>query len=124
MKAYYRIVSTIRVIELIDVAGTLTSCLQFGCPRPNGAYRGFVDLFHKLYLSTALFMNNPDLIRQVETAFNTKWTYTTRNEYELKAWKFLNLFKAYEVQMKEDGLYNPEITKTDRGLDGVWKGSI
>jgi len=74
-------------------------------------YKEFIELFYELYYRFAEVSNNPDYISELENALEKHSTLHSKNRDELiqKSKYFLELAKKMRHQLKEDGLYNPEI---------------
>lgn len=128
-KDTYRNFLTIVVLDAMELSGSLTTCLSLGCKYPIVIYSDFIDRFHKLYIMTAMSTNNDELLKRIENLFyinRTKkpWAVTTESEFQSKAWAFIDIFKEYMLQMKADGLYNPEISFKNDGTGNVWQDSI
>lgn len=128
-KDFFRVIISIRVLDTIELAGSLTTCLSLGCREPRVIYSEFMDGFHKLYLATAISTNDSELLEKIEEAFYTNrmdepWQFGGQIDFRKKSWKFIDLFKEYMLQLKEDGLYNPEITKKINDFEEVWRDSI
>lgn len=128
-KDFYRTIISIRVLDVIELSGSLVTCLSLGCRDPRAIYSEFMDGFHKLYLATSLSTNDTDLLEKLETAFYTNrmkkpWEYGVEKDFKEKAWLFIDLFKEYMIQLKADGLYNPEITRQLNEVEQVWRDSI
>lgn len=122
-KFLFRNALSLQVMAIFAQCGHLVKCLKLNCPAPNSAYQQFVSGFHELYLTTALSTNDANLLKLIEASFDEEWGYKTKSEWRSKSFKFINLFKAYLVQLKQDGLYNPEITRKDNSAR-VWQESI
>ena len=120
VKNYYRYEFSVLVWDTITSATLLTDCIDMGCKRPLATYRNFTSMFYDLFHKTAPFLNDPDLVRKVESAF-----YEGRNHHgdtELfykKSHQFLQLFKSFEMQLKKAGLFNPEIHMRGDSSDAV-----
>ena len=123
-KSVYRIVETLQVIEAISVCGNLITCVSMGCINPNYTYKTFLDSFQKLFLMSSLFINNKKLLMKIEAAFAEDWSYKNPSEFKSNSWRYINLFRAYTSQLKEDGLFNPEITNTGSDINDIFKDSI
>jgi len=129
-KDMFRVVLSLQVLDVIGKAGALTSCLSYKCSHPHETYINFVDGFHALYLTTSMSTNNPELLQDIEKAFYTDrdknpWSYGNNlKTYKMKSWMYIDLFKRYMLQLKEDGMYNPEITYGRDETTNVWRDSI
>lgn len=124
IKSYYRVVTTLEILETMQALTMLRSCLYRKSYNSNKIYYNFVDRFHDVFLSTALFVNKAEIVRKIENTFEEGEGYTTKEEFDKKSHMFINLFKAYMVELKEDGLFNPEINSKHLGVDDAFKDSI
>lgn len=122
-KYLFRNALSLQIMGIFAQCGILVNCLKMNCRAPNAAYNNFVSSFHELYLTTALSTNDSNLLKLIEAAFDGDWGYKTKADWRKKSFQFINLFKAYLVQIKKDGLYNPEITRKDNSQK-VWQDSI
>lgn len=128
-KGTYRGYLTLKVLDSMEWMGALTTCLSLKCDNPQSTYNNFVHSFHTLYVMTSMSTNNPDILQRIEKAFytdrnNRSWSINSQKDYIKKSWVFIDLYKEYMIQLKADGLYNPEINYgTDKTTD-VWRDSI
>lgn len=128
-KDLFRAIISFRVLDVIELSGSLVTCLNLGCPMPKLTYSEFIDGFHKLYLQTSLSTNNPELLEEIEDLFyenrdGSGWRYESEEDFREMAWLFIDSFKLYMVQLKKDGLYNPEISRRLADFDDSWRESI
>jgi len=128
VKYIFRLTNSIRVLDVIEWAGTLTTCIKLNCKKRDYTYRMFMDAFHKLYLSVGLFTNNPKLLEKIEDAFDDNWFYESDEDdwsiFISQSWKYLNLFKDFVSQLQKDGIYDPVISHYFTNYDEQWKKSI
>jgi len=123
-KDFYRSILSLSIMNVARLCADLEMCIQFGCPRPNETYRSFVSEFNALWLTVGMFTNNLELAKRVEKELQRKWTYRTRAEFENNSQIYTNIFKELLIQLKEDGLYNPEIVRKNVDYEDVWSESI
>jgi len=123
-KDFYRAILSLQIMNVARLCGDLEYCLQFGCPRPNETYRTFISEFNSLWITTGMFSNNLELAKRIEKELQQIWSYRTPDEYRNKALIYVNLFKEFLIQLKEDGLYNPEIVRKNVDYTDIWSESI
>lgn len=123
-KDFYRVLISLSVFNVSRLCNDLEFCLQFGCQRPNDTYRAFVSEFNALYTIVGMVTNNLELAKEIEQELAIPWAYKNRDEYENKSRIYINLFKKFLIQLKEDGIYNPEITKKNADYENIWTDSI
>ena len=124
IKGLYRAYHSWNILDIIELSGSLLTCLKLGCSSPNAIYFEFVDRFNKLYTASAMFVNNVEILEDVAELLFEDWKYVNEIEFRSKFYEFLNVFNRYLIQLKKDGFYNPEILMTQKGEDDVWRESI
>lgn len=123
-KWLFRQVISNKVVMTMDAATMFRNCVFQGCSKPRGTYKNFFSMFHSLYMYTAVFINNAEIIRKIEAVFNAEKPLETREQYDEYGKILLNVFMGYVVQLKEDGLYNPEINVSRLGIEDAYEQSV
>lgn len=123
-KYEYRDYIAAAVLLTVESQTALNACITRGCPRPRDTYASFVDLFRTLFVATALSVNNADIVKKIEIALNDTTEIRFVPEYHSRSLLLLNLFTGYLIQLKEDGMYNPEITRNKGEVVDGFKHSI
>jgi len=124
IKGLYRSYHSWNILDIIELSGSLLTCLKLGCSNPNSIYYEFVDRFNKLYTASAMFVNDVKILEEVAELLFEDWKYANEPEFRSKAYAFLNVFNRYLIQLKKDGFYNPEILTTQKNEEDVWRDSI
>ena len=91
------------------------------------AYNDAVEALHKLYMRFAEVSNNPDYILELEDALENhlRLQSSDANDFTRRAKYLIDIMKKMRHQLKEDGIYNPEIVMKYQSDDmQAWKGSV
>ncbi|HIH73939.1 MAG TPA: hypothetical protein HA306_01160 [Methanosarcina sp.] len=128
-KSLYRFDISMRVIEVIDLEGDLYTCLRFqGLSKATeDCYILFINSLFKLFYMTAILTTNAELLSHIEAAFHKEdislYEQGPKGE-PINANLFMNLFEDYLKQLKDDGIYDPTITKYFMNAYNAWEGSL
>lgn len=129
VKYYYREAHTKGIIHLISLQGDLYECLSAGCRYPQQSYTEFVTLFYKIFTLTSQFTNDSELVERIEGEFSEgrekpRRLINSEKAFNKRSWDMIDIWKEYLVQLKEAGIFNPEVENYVEGKGNVFLDSI